>query len=394
MEHNATPGNGVGQVSDGKSPNHRGAKYTKVFDGRNRRIRGLWKRGKRFYGQLRLMDPATGAKVQRRVPLGTEENPVTNITQAKAALAALIADRDREEVKARPRAPRFDDYAAQYVERVKGTKRDSSLYKERNMLNRWGAHFGDKRIRDIRKRDVMAFREKMLGKRLSPNTVNKYQFALSNVFKMAIADEIVDDSPTRNLPPLKFDTKRRELLTEAQIDKICREARKHSKNGELFSDYIRLLAFSGARRNEGLALKWADVNFTRKQLHIGSEGDAKNRQPRTVDMTTKLEEHLQDMFKRRQPDSEYMFPSPQRGRADRSTKTFRETLTIARENSGVDLNFHDLRHYFISKAVMAGIDFMTIAKWVGHKDGGILIGKVYGHLADGHRKQMAAKLTF
>ena len=42
---------------------------------------------------------------------------------------------------------------------------------------------------------------------------------------------------------------------------------------------------------------------------------------------------------------------------------------------------------------MAGIDFMTIASWLGHKDGGILIGKVYGHLLDEHRQKMAAKLT-
>jgi hypothetical protein len=42
---------------------------------------------------------------------------------------------------------------------------------------------------------------------------------------------------------------------------------------------------------------------------------------------------------------------------------------------------------------MAGIDFMTIAAWLGHKDGGILIGKVYGHLLDEHRQRMAAKLT-
>ena len=37
---------------------------------------------------------------------------------------------------------------------------------------------------------------------------------------------------------------------------------------------------------------------------------------------------------------------------------------------------------------------MTIAAWVGHKDGGVLIGKVYGHLADTHKKAMADKLNF
>jgi hypothetical protein len=43
---------------------------------------------------------------------------------------------------------------------------------------------------------------------------------------------------------------------------------------------------------------------------------------------------------------------------------------------------------------MTGIDFMSIAAWVGHKDGGVLIGKVYGHLADDHRKRQAQRLSF
>lgn len=51
------------------------------------------------------------------------------------------------------------------------------------------------------------------------------------------------------------------------------------------------------------------------------------------------------------------------------------------------IGFHDLRHYFISYCVMSGIDYMTIAKWMGHRDGGILIGKVYGHLTDDHARR-------
>jgi hypothetical protein len=43
---------------------------------------------------------------------------------------------------------------------------------------------------------------------------------------------------------------------------------------------------------------------------------------------------------------------------------------------------------------MSGVDFMTIASWVGHQDGGVLIGKVYGHLANEHKKAMAEKLNF
>jgi integrase len=68
---------------------------------------------------------------------------------------------------------------------------------------------------------------------------------------------------------------------------------------------------------------------------------------------------------------------------------------MARKKAGLpNFGFHDCRHFFISHSVMSGVDFMTIAKWVGHKDGGVLIGKVYGHLADAHTKQQAQKLNF
>ena len=43
---------------------------------------------------------------------------------------------------------------------------------------------------------------------------------------------------------------------------------------------------------------------------------------------------------------------------------------------------------------MSGVDFMTIAKWVGHRDGGLLIGKVYGHLSDEHTRRQAGKVSF
>lgn len=59
-----------------------------------------------------------------------------------------------------------------------------------------------------------------------------------------------------------------------------------------------------------------------------------------------------------------------------------------------EIGFLDLRHFFASECVMAGLDFMTIAAWLGHSDSGILAGKVYGHLADTHKKAAAQKLSF
>ena len=56
--------------------------------------------------------------------------------------------------------------------------------------------------------------------------------------------------------------------------------------------------------------------------------------------------------------------------------------------------WHWLPHSFISICVARGVDWPQIAEWVGHRDGGILIGKVYGHLADAHKKEQAQRVNF
>jgi integrase len=55
---------------------------------------------------------------------------------------------------------------------------------------------------------------------------------------------------------------------------------------------------------------------------------------------------------------------------------------------------HRMRHYFVRYAIEAGVDIKTIAAWVGHKDGGLLVAKTYGHLRDTHSFEMARRMTF
>jgi integrase len=137
----------------------------------------------------------------------------------------------------------------------------------------------------------------------------------------------------------------------------------------------------------------------RQITHRGIES-LKNGEPRHVDFNPRLKAHLEDMVRRKAPDTDWMFPSPQRGEKDICAHDFKESFNMARRHavkkhpSLVIKGFHDLRHSFISYAVMSGVDFMTIASWVGHRDGGVLIGKVYGHLADEHKKAMASRLSF
>jgi integrase len=218
---------------------------------------------------------------------------------------------------------------------------------------------------------------------------------LRNVLKAAIDDGYLRDLPRMKMldepPPPK-----RKLVTPAEFERLLKATRNAcEKNGGQLVDYLRFLAFGGAREKEALRIKWEDVDFERERVTIGADGLSKNREVRTIEFNPQLGALLHAMHARRAPDCSWLFPSPQRGSRDQHAKSFRESLKIARTAAGLEwVGFHDLRHYFCSVCVMAGIDFMTIAAWLGHKDGGILVGKVYGHLLDEHRSKAAKQVHF
>ena len=70
------------------------------------------------------------------------------------------------------------------------------------------------------------------------------------------------------------------------------------------------------------------------------------------------------------PAGSWIFPSPQRGDREIPAKSFRESHKLARDETTLPhIGFHDCRHYFISRCAMSGVDYMTIDKWVGRRDG-------------------------
>ena len=380
-------------VSNGQ---HRGGTYSKVCDKRKRPIRGLWERNGRYYAQLTVEDPVTGMKQVKRVPL----EGVATDAQAVAKLQELLTQRRKGALPVLKRTPLFADYAKQYFdyyEKVKDAKRASTIYTERIIVNHWIEHLGHVRVDRITRALVNSYIAKRQAAGRSGRTVNLEVICFRNVMKRAVDDGWLTILPTLNLRPLKWTARKRTLLPRENIEHLCKVALndKLFKNGREFADYVQLMATCGGRRNETLRLKWSDVDWERKQLTIGSDGMAKNHKSRVVDFNTELETHLQAMATRRAPDTQWLFPSPQRGTNDEPAKSYVETMRLVRTAAGIkQFGFHDLRHYFISYCVMSGIDFMTIAKWVGHQDGGVLIGKVYGHLSNEHAQRQARRVNF
>lgn len=328
----------------------------------------------------------------RWVPL----DGAASAAEARDQLRGLQVKREQAELVVTPSAPKFSDYAQTYIERLGHSgKTTKTIGTEKGYLTFWRGELGAVRIDKIRPHHLNTGLLKLRTQGLMPRTCNLSLTVLRNVFRAAKVDGYLTSLPVDGLQRFRVEHRPRQLVTVAQIDLLCSHAAGVTKNAVEFVDYLRFLQFSGCREREALRVRWSDVNLETCQMTIGALGGTKNREARVVGLNPYAEMHLREMQSRRAPDSIWLFPSPQRGEADQPARTFRESLCLVRKAAGMPrVGFHDLRHHFISYSVMSGIDFMTIARWVGHKDGGVLIGKTYGHLADEHRKRMAQKLSF
>lgn len=414
MQANATISSHPKQVK--RQSRHAGS-FAKVLDGRKQPIRGLWVRNGRFYARLSI-EADNGAKKTRWVSLlnrEKENTPVETMPQAVAELARLRTQRTDDTLPVLGLTPTFAAYADKYLVAIKAAKKKkaSTIDKEEAVIELWKAQLGGVRLDKIRPVHIDGLMTKRLSDGITKRTVKLDIIILRNVLKRARnVDKLIQELP---IPPglneeLKSETPKRELFTPEELEQLCAAAMSTgddgapvTKNGQQFCDYVRLMAYSGARRNEALALRWADVDELGGKLTIerqaggagGTDETTKNKKGRSVDFTPALKAHLLAMKTRRDPDSQWLFPSPQRGGKDIHAMSFRESLELARKHAKLrSVGFHDLRHHFISYCVMSGIDYMTIAKWAGHSDGGILIGKVYGHLADTHTREQAQRVNF
>jgi integrase len=82
------------------------------------------------------------------------------------------------------------------------------------------------------------------------------------------------------------------------------------------------------------------------------------------------------------------------------TKVFRvnecqKALDRACKKVGTDrITHHDLRHLFATRCIESGVDIPTVSRWLGHKDGGALAMKTYGHLRREHSIAQAQRVSF
>lgn len=227
-------------------------------------------------------------------------------------------------------------------------------------------------------------------KQYAPIVVNNSISALRAIFDEAVKAGARFNNPAAELARLRVTGKRLELPTREQflqfVETIRTAGARQSKD---CASLVRFLAYSGVRIGEAKNVTWGDVNFTRRQLHVkgDSETGTKNGETRHIPLFPDLEQMLKGLRAER----------PNEGLHEPVMRVFecQNSMTNAAAKIGMRrITHHDLRHLFATMCIESGVDIPTVSRWLGHKDGGALCMKTYGHLREDHSLVQAQRVNF
>ena len=136
-----------------------------------------------------------------------------------------------------------------------------------------------------------------------------------------------------------------------------------SLNSELVKDYLKLLLFTGLRRQEAMKLRWDQVDLKTKTLTVT---DTKNRNPLTLPLGPYITKLMKNR-KRETTKSPFVFPGS--GKTGHLVESKYQTAQVTKE-SGIKFCLHDLRRVFINTAESLDISSYAVKQLVNHSTNG------------------------
>jgi integrase len=171
--------------------------------------------------------------------------------------------------------------------------------------------------------------------------------------------------------------KERPLLNQLEFFRLLDEldGRPRSHAGLV----VRFLSHTGLRIDEARQLTWQNV---REDFFIVPGSVSKSGRPRVIPFVNGIRETLRGL-RELAADRETVIPQAE---CKRSLQTACELARLPR------LSHHSFRHHFATRCIESGVDLPTVARWLGHQDGGALLSRTYFHLVDEHSRKMAARV--
>ena len=239
-------------------------------------------------------------------------------------------------------------------------------------------YFDGKTINQISQIDIKHFTNTL--KPLSQSLIDKIIICLRGIFEAAIDNEIINKNPCRNITckSSKEKTIKRTYDNES-VDYLCKSDHKYSL-------YVYILLKMGLRCSELCGLRWEDIDFENKILHVKQALTCENGiiyidEPKSINSIRKLKipEDLLDKLKAEQGTGyvamlkDHHITPDHFG--DRQLEAFYNYMKVPKEQR---LSPHELRHTCGTLLYEETKDIYFVSRFLGHSDIGITT-KTYVH---------------
>ncbi|MEQ7106296.1 site-specific integrase [Enterococcus gallinarum] len=290
-----------------------------------------------------------------------------------------------------------------WYEEYKTTVKASTLLKtERVFKNHILPAFGNKPIQDIKPMDAQNQMNNWHKKLVRASMVMNYA---GLVFDYAIRMQLINMNPTKVIKkPVRKESVREDkdmnFYDKDELKKFM-AALENNNNFRAFV-YFRLLAFTGMRKGESLALKWSDIDLEKQTLYINkavsrSATGLYIQTPKTpssirrISIDDKTVSILQE-YKKESPDG-LVFQSEDGGIL--SPAKPRKWYLTAMKNLPDDfkqISIHGFRHTHASLLFEAGASIKDVQSRLGHSDIQTTMD-VYTHVSKTAKEQLANRFN-
>lgn len=228
------------------------------------------------------------------------------------------------------------------------------------------------------------------AKAYSPTMYNNTVGTLRMVLDVGIKGGVRFSNPASEVRKVKVPLRSLRLPTPKQFQEMLQII---AEGGGRFSrdcaDLVAFLGYGGFRKGEAAAVQWSDCDLKKRRILV--QGNAihgtKNSESRWIPMNEPMAQLLERLRSERPEETTTQLVI--------KVQECQKSLTKACKLLEIDrITHHDLRHFFATCCIEEGIDIPTVSRWLGHKDGGALAMRIYGHLSDHHSQAMAQRLTF
>lgn len=280
----------------------------------------------------------------------------------------------------------------------------------------FGTEFGDFILKDISPILIEKWRTTRINNGIQSTTVNRDIVILKASLSKAVEWGFISENPLKTLKPFKTDSSAKiRFLDQGEEERLIdvlqlrddklkqkresgnqwRQKRRFDSLIDLkqfvFADYLSPMILvslnTGVRRGELFNLYWHDVNFYGAILTIRGS-TAKSGKTRHIPLNSVALQTLKD-WQFMVPHDGLVFPNAKTGEAFGHVK--KAWASVLNQAKVKNFRWHDIRHHFASRLVMAGVDLNTVRELLGHAD--IKMTLRYAHLAPEHKANAVAKIV-